>query len=338
MARRRLPPPPMTEGGVIVSSLETTAYPLLGIPAGTRPPVARVAAEAATEAALREVSAELGALRAEGRILLRLPLSAVQDDWLIRDRIVTDASDLNALRDSMRSHGQRLPIEVADLGQGRFGLISGWRRMVVLRALATEDSEGDGRFASVLALVRTPATSAAAYVAMIEENEIRADLSYWERARVVSQAVAAGVFADEREGLRQLFASASRARRSKIGSFLGLVAKLDGVLRFPASLPERLGLRLATALAADPGLTIRLGAVLANDPPATATAEQAIIAAMITGKTVTTAPVLLERRDLAPGLWLEIDSKGRAILGGAAVDERFLDRLASWIRSGGADG
>jgi len=52
--------------------LETKGYPLGVAPTYTRPPVARVAAEAASEAALREVSQELETLRAEGRVVLRL--------------------------------------------------------------------------------------------------------------------------------------------------------------------------------------------------------------------------------------------------------------------------
>ena len=305
--------------------LETKAYPLGVAPTYTRPPVARVAAEAAAEAALREVSAELAGLRAEGRVVLRLPLAAVVDDWLIRDRLAAEPAELAALTDSLRAHGQRMPIEVAALGPGRYGLISGWRRMLALRALAAEDA----RFDSVLALVRTPETAADAYVAMVEENEIRAALSYWERARVVVRAVAGGVFGSEKQALQRLFAGASRAKRSKIGSFLGLVQALDGVLRFPSELPERAGLALAAALAADAGLPARLAAAWAADPPATPQAEQARLSALLARPRVPPA-----RRDLGPGLWLEQPGKGRVVLGGSAVDAAFLARLEAWLRQG----
>lgn len=308
--------------------LETKAmYPLGVAPTYTRPPVARVAAEAAAEAALREVSAELAALRAEGRMVLRLPLAAVEDGWLIRDRLAADPEELAALTGSLRSHGQRTPIEVAELGPGRYGLISGWRRMVALRALAGEDP----RFASVLALVRAPETSAEAYVAMVEENEIRAGLSYWERARVVARAVAGGVFGSEKIALQRLFASASRAKRSKIGSFLTLVQALEGHLRFPAQLPERAGLDLARAIAADASLPARIAAALEADPPAAPQAEQARIAAVLAGGRRRPQPPA--RRDLAPGLWVEA-GPGRAVLGGAAVDAAFLARLEAWLSEG----
>lgn len=307
--------------------LETKAlFPMGLTPGFSRPPVARVAAESAAEAALREVSGELAALRAEGRMVLRLPLEAIDEGWLIRDRIAADPEELAALSASLRAHGQRTPIEVAELTPGRYGLISGWRRMVALRALAGEDA----RFASVLALVRTPETSAEAYVAMVEENEIRVGLSYWERARVVARAVAGGVFASDKIALQRLFASASRARRSKIGSFLTLVQALDGVLRFPADLPERAGLDLARAIAADPALPHRLAEALAADPPATPQAEQSRIAAILSGGRRKPVPA---RRDLAPGLWLE-QGPGRAVLGGPAVDAAFVARLEAWLAGG----
>ena len=89
---------------------------------------------------------------------------------------------------------------------------------------------------------------------MVEENEIRVGLSYYERARIAARAAELGVFPDTASALARLFASASRAKRSKIGSFLRLYTALDDRLRFPAAIPERLGLRLARALDADAGL------------------------------------------------------------------------------------
>ena len=328
MARRRLPPPLAPEEAPMM--LETKGYPLGVAPTYTRPPVARVAAEAAAEAALRAVSAELETLRAEGRVVLRLALEAVQDDWLIRDRMAAGDEGLAELTASIRDHGQRTPIEVAELAPGRFGLISGWRRMAALRALAAQDA----RFGTVLALLRRPDTAAEAYVAMVEENEIRIGLSYWERARVVARACAAGVFGSEKIALQRLFASASRAKRSKIGSFLPLVAALDGALRYPAALPERLGLRLAAALEGDAGLAVRLSAALAADPPADAAAEQARLTAALSGAQSGPPAPPAPRRDLAPGLWLE-GGPGRAVLGGPAVDAAFLDRLARMLAGPG---
>jgi hypothetical protein len=309
--------------------LETkSVYPLGVAPTFTRPPIARVAAESAAEAALRDLGAEMAALRAEGRVVLRLPLGVVDETHLLRDRLAADPDQMAELLHSLRTHGQRSPIEVAELGPGRFGLISGWRRLMALRALA---GEGAG-FDSVLALVRSPDSAAEAYVAMVEENEIRAGLSYWERARVVVRAVGAGVFASEKQALQRLFASASRAKRSKIGSFVAVVQALDGVLRFPAALPERAGLALAQGLERDAGLAGRLAQALADPVPVSAAEEQARIAAALSGR----APVApTPRRVLAPGVWAESAGAGRLVLGGPGLDAALIARLEAWIAAGG---
>lgn len=289
-----------------------------------RAPVARIAAEAAAEAALREVSTELSTLRSEGRVVLRLPLSAIVDSWLIRDRVVAEQAEMEALKSSLRSYGQRNPIEVADIGGGRYGLISGWRRMIALRAL----SEEDARFDTVLALVRLPQASGDTYIAMVEENEVRASLSYWERARVVVQTVSNGVFASEKLALQRLFASASRSKRSKIGSFIHLVHKLDGTLRFPSALPERLGLRLAAAFQAQPALAEQVIALLSQHDAKDAASEQACLLASLSGGTRSSAT----RDNLGDGLWLETKFDGRVVLGGPALNEELIDKLRAWLR------
>ena len=127
-----------------------------------------------------------------------------------------------------------------------YGLISGWRRLQALKALHA--ATGEPRFATVQALVRRPETAADAYVTMVEENEIRLGLSHYERARVAALATARGVFPTEDDALRALFATASRPKRSRIRAFLEIFHALDGCLRFPAHLPERLGLALVERL------------------------------------------------------------------------------------------
>ncbi|MGR3467897.1 MAG: nuclease, partial [Shimia sp.] len=99
-----------------------------------------------------------------------------------------------------------------------------------------------------LALIRSPDSAADAYTAMVEENEVRVGLSYFERANIVARAVEAGVFRSESEALADLFASASRAKRSKIKSFLPVVEQIGRHLHYPAALTERLGLALAARL------------------------------------------------------------------------------------------
>lgn len=249
------------------------ADPGLRAPRGAGAPIARVAAEAAGQAALDEVIETLRRAEAEGRMVIEIPLDDIAADHIARDRVAPDAVDtegeMTALVESLRAHGQRSPIEVLALrgpapdgtkdapgeGEGGFGrgprpygLISGWRRLSALARLHAET--GEARFATARALVRRPACAAEAYVAMVEENEIRLGLGQYERARVVALAVERGVFPDEDAALRALFAGASRAKRSRIRAFVEIHRALGETLRFPAHLPERLGLRIVEQLRA----------------------------------------------------------------------------------------
>ena len=164
-------------------------------------------------------------------------------------------------------------------GSRRFGLISGWRRLTALRALHMET--GEARFAKVLALLRSPGDRADAYIAMVEENEIRAGLSHYERARVAARAAGQGAFGSPEAAVDALFASGSRARRSKIRAFLRIHEALDDVLGFPTALPERLGLKLADALKAGQGPDLRTG--LTASPAASAEAEALLLGRLISG-------------------------------------------------------
>ncbi len=342
MARRRLSLPgpdaaPAPSPAAPAGAPEVKAWGI--VPPG-RPPIAQVAGDAAAASALHEMSRAFEAARLEGRLVQRLPLAAIAADHLLRDRIAADEEATEALVASLREHGQRVPVEVEDLGGGRYGLISGWRRLAALARLAGEEA----RFGTVLAFVRSPAGAAEAYVAMVEENEIRLGLSYYERARIVARAADLGVFASEREALARLFASGSRARRSKIGSFVTVVRALDGHLRFPAALPERLGLRLAQAIAAGagPGLASALDAAAPGD----AAAEQALLARALAPRAAggdsaadppAPPPSPPAPQELRPGVFLTVGGgflHPVLTLSGPAVGPEFRERLVAWIETG----
>lgn len=333
--------------------LETKAhfpsYPL-GYAGGhtyTRPaPIADMAGAAAATAALEEMAATLQQARDTGRMVIALPLDQIEAGYLVRDRVVVDSEEMAALVESLRARGQQTPIEVVQLAPGRFGLISGWRRLRALRTLAAET--GEPRFAQVLALLRRPEQASDAYVAMVEENEIRVGLSFYERARIVMKAVEAGVFEADRDALRGLFAAASRAKRSKIGSFLAVVRALEGALRFPEAIGERLGLQIAQALEGDAGLAPRLRAALETAEPADAAAEQALIQQVLAPPAARSdpAPAPTPARAAAgagsdraplwqdeplPGLHLRAEA-GRLLLEGPGIDAAFATRLAAWLR------
>ncbi|MBN9889808.1 ParB/RepB/Spo0J family partition protein [Salipiger abyssi] len=239
-------------------------------------PIADVAAGAASAAALDEMAERWDAAREEGRLVLELPLEQIELQHIQRDRMGEDPEEAEALRESLRRRGQQTPIEVVALpGRAGYGLLSGWRRCQALKALREET--GEARFGTVLALLRRPEDAPSAYLAMIEENEIRASLSHYERARIVVLAAERGIFADEKAALAALFASVPRARRSKIGSFVGIVRALDRALRFPEALSERAGLELAQQLRDRPGLARQIAAALAEAPPEDAAAERRVL-------------------------------------------------------------
>jgi len=312
--------------------LEGPAPEVKAMRAGALPaPIAQVAAEASASAALEELSAAMQAARREGRLIETLPLESIDARHMVRDRLVQDEDEMQALIASLEARGQQTPIEVVALPAPRngctHGLISGWRRLSALGRL--HQRTGEPRFATVKALVIAPDSAAAAYVAMVEENEIRADLSFYERARIALRACQEGVYPSQRAALQGLFGSATRSRRSKIGSFVPLVEALDGMLGFPAAISEKLGLALSKALQSDPGLAAAIGARLRADPPATAAEELAHLAAVLGRKPkraqgATSAGPVAARFDAATG---------RIELTGDGVDATLFAALEAWLKA-----
>ncbi|MFN4100820.1 MAG: ParB/RepB/Spo0J family partition protein [Pararhodobacter sp.] len=328
------------------------------------PPIARIAGEASASAALDDLAEAWTQARETGRLVQALPLDAVDENWLVRDRLSLDNEEMADLVESIRERGQQVPVEVVSLPEGRFGLISGWRRLRALKVLR-EGRDGE-RFAHVLALLRRPAGAAEAYRAMVEENEIRANLSYYERARIAARAAEAGAFADARAAVTALFAAGSRAKRSKIVSFLTLVEALDDRLHFAGAIPERLGLQLAKALDEAPGLRETLRERLRKGAPDSAERELALLTrgvaaggliaggagaartALSAAKPGTPADPELplsptagetlaapHREEILPGLWLETDASPgltRATLSGPRLDPALLERLVAWLK------
>lgn len=320
--------------------------------AASSAPIARIAEETSVNAAFDEVRHELDSARTEGRLVLRLPLEEIETAWLIRDRIdpgTVKDPDFTALIDSLRQHGQRSPIEVTDMGQGRYGLISGWRRLTALTRLHEET--GEARFATVLALLRQPQSAQSAYLAMVEENEVRLGLSYYERARIAAKAVEADVYPSTKAALQSLFATASRAKRSKIRSFLTLYEILGESLRFPQALTERLGLSLAKIVESDRAAQVRLRRHLETASPNDPESEQTLLAAFIAAESDRSAPTAPDvssksprkgnmrnmsstsassETEISPGIYLS-ETGGGLHLSGPAVDATFRDRLETWL-------
>lgn len=277
MARKRVAPPSEAEIAAIRSEISPERPPTRDL-LGATAPIAQIVGEAA-QAPVEEIrrlretaeghraAAEEHAAAVEGeRLLLDLPLEAVRRDYLTRDRLgATEVVEQDlALRESLRVHGQRTPIEVVALpGEADvYGLVSGWRRLMALEALLSET--GESRFATVRAVVRSGQSRAASFVGMVEENEVRLNLSFYERGRICALSARDGVFPDVETAVCALFRSASEAKRSKVRSFVLVHDALADVLRFPQTLSERLGLTLAKALKWQAEPRIREGLVAAQ--------------------------------------------------------------------------
>lgn len=332
--RKRLSTTPLGGFTPMDGPLETKAY-VNGWEGQRRSPapIADVSGDAALQAALDEVSTELTTARREGRFILRLPLDAVDQAHLVRDRIEMDADDMDSLQSSLRARGQQTPIEVVDLGAGRYGLISGWRRLTALRQLAEETGD-EARFGHVQALVRSPDTAADAYLAMVEENEIRAGLSFYERARIAVQAVRLGVHSDTAQAVQSLFSAARAPKRSKILSFVTLVEALDDRLRFPFAIPEKLGLPLVGALRADPGFRRKLTEALRKADPQTPEAERIVLEQCLkpAPEAEKPAPPDPAGEEISPGIALARRGQ-RLTLSGPGITEALAEDLREWLAS-----
>ena len=314
-------------------------------------PIASVASDASVNAALIELSETFTKAKENGRMILDLPLEAIEPDYLVRDRIAIDDEEMANLIASIVARGQQTPIEVVALGSERYGLISGWRRLQALQRIAQDkhlagqqNEESADVPVSIQAILRAPKDASAAYQAMIEENEIRSALSYYERARIVLKAVEHGVFEDERAALRSFYHAASRAKRSKIGSFITVVRKLDGILLFPQTMGERLGLRLAKALEEGPSLAHEIIQHWQKSPPQDSAHEHQKLDDLLDvpvsrTKQKTAQPpenTLFEAGEssshsLAPGLVARVHKNGSLTLKGARIDAAFRDKLFSWL-------
>ncbi len=307
-------------------------------PVQSAPPIAQVAGDTALQAAVDDLSTEIRTARVEGRLVQQVPLMSIEEAHLVRDRIAVDGEEMSALVESIRTRGQQTPIEVVQLSEDRFGLISGWRRLTALKALYAET--GEDRFATVQALLRRPESASDAYLAMVEENEIRVGLSYYERARIVARAVEQGVYPDEGSALRELFATASRAKRSKIGSFIAIYHVLDEELGFASAIPERLGLALSKALKDEPKLGLRISKTLRNTPLGTPAAEAKVISSFLAKKERgrqdreepdTDAKKTSERIGSVQ-VQHDVD-KRKLVLSGSRLDAEFVERLKTWLQT-----
>lgn len=233
----------------------------LAAPSGALAPISQVSAEAAqasqvlpaetraTQERDRTDAETLRTAEADGRVIREIPIDQILADAIVRDRTVIDPAEMEELKSSIAAHGLRLPVEVFErAGQADqpFGLLSGYRRLWAMRELLT--LTGQAQYKTIKALIRDPDAIGGSFAAMVEENEIRAQLSHYERGRIAVVAAQHGAFASVEAAVASLFGMASKAKRSKIRSFSLIFEELGDMLEFPENLKERDGLRLSTAL------------------------------------------------------------------------------------------
>ena len=313
-------------------------------------PIAQVAADSAgafdprpaeqrAEAATNRVDAErLRDAEGRGLVMFEVPLDEIDADALVRDRVVLDVEEMEELKASIAKGGLRLPIEIFELkeeGRGfRYGLLSGYRRLKAFRdlhALTHEDS-----FARIKAVLRDPEAMGGTFAAMVEENEIRASLSHYERGRIAVIAAQQGAFVNAEEAVNALFPMASKGKRSKIRSFALIFEELGDMLTFPDLIKEKDGLKIAAALRE--GGEAKLREALAERVPDNPAEEAELIAAALEGFERKEDPkrggrprkaqVRSTPKTLGSGISLraEQDAKGWYIrIGGRAVDGELIE-------------
>lgn len=334
---------------------------------GPMPPIAQVAGEAAAGSSALGAEERLKAVRdstdaeryrkalAEGLIVEEIRIIDIHSEALARDRVNVDAEEMEELKASIRAHGLRLPIEVYPNHQSseadvpRYGLISGWRRLMAVRDLMVEARGED--HTKIKAIVRAQTASADSYVAMVEENEIRSDLSQYERGRIAVMAAGQGAFGSVEEAVNALFHAGSKAKRSKIRAFAELHEELGDLLSHAHKLSERQGLRVVAAIRA--GLTTELRRSLETGQisgfGSDAAGEWALLEPVVLDAEALDKPAKAPGRPraksrdeygegvvtLANGITLkrETDARGYCIrLEGGAVNAELLDVVMQEIR------
>ncbi len=182
----------------------------------------------------------------------QIPIAVIEDDALTRDRTGLDAEPMMELRTSIAAHGLRCPIEVFPMerphGERTYGLLSGFRRINAYRALLELTKQE--RYTTIAAIVRERTDLASSLTAMVEENEIRADISPFERGLIAVRARNQGAFGSIEEAIDGLYPEATSQKRSRLRTLARVAEEVDGLMTAPERLSENQLLRLAGAFRA----------------------------------------------------------------------------------------
>ena len=162
--------------------------------------------------------------------IVEIPIDQIGDKALERDRTSSDAAQFEELWFSILKFGLRQPIEVYTYATPidvPYALISGARRLAAFRHL--HQTMGLPKFAAIPAFIREPASRAAAMVAMVQENDIRAELSPWERARIAVIARDHNYYPTIDAAIEELYPNSSRQKHKRRRSAAAFVETIAGL-------------------------------------------------------------------------------------------------------------
>jgi ParB family chromosome partitioning protein len=217
-------------------------------------------------------------LKKLGLVTDLIALEAIHSAKLVRDRSARLDPELEELKASIKAIGLSNPIQVEQVGEGRYELVQGWRRLSAYRALLEET--GDAVYATIPAgLLAKGETLDGLYRRMVDENMVRKDISWAEMARL-AQAYATDPAidcADLDAAVNLLFATAAPQKRSYIRRFASLLRMLDKALLHPEAISRALGLDLAHRLENDPALIDAVVAALRAVPNRSVAEELAVL-------------------------------------------------------------
>ena len=84
--------------------------------------------------------------------------------------------------------------------------------------------------------------------AMVAENEVRAEITPWEKGKTLIVATQPGIFATVEAACATLHPTATRQKRARLRAFAEVVEELDGSIATPEALTTRQMHHLSAAL------------------------------------------------------------------------------------------
>lgn len=254
-------------------------------------------------------------LRNEGFVVALIPLNAISTTKLTRDR-KEDPNDneLDDLIASIADLGLSNPIRLEDIGDGKYELIQGFRRLNAYRKLNKDTIPA--------AVVPAGTDLITQYREMVDENLIRKDISFAEMAALASNYAAdsRNKCPDVDEAIDRIFKSASKQKRGHIRNFAKFIDLTDGSLIDPREVSRNTGLAVLKAVENDAAILEPLVSALKSVDSIGAQNEvlSSVIANVPAGTTGTTR----RKKEVRAKTTLKFEADGR-ILKCIAGNDRF---------------